>query len=233
MARSAIPKRKLLIKDFPLVDRPREKLFIKNPKNLSEGELLAILLGTGTRGQNVLSLSEAILHRYPLRTLAQVDSNELTRIPGVGKSKVARIFAALELGERVYAPSSFTKIILRSTEDTLAHLRDIAAKKQEYLVVLYLNARHELLQREIVGMGSLNNVRITPKEIFSFALQTPCASIIVSHNHPSGDPTPSDDDIEFTMQIHKAGEVLCIPMIDHLIVSKNGYYSFRDNKMGK
>src|SRR5207253_398698 len=98
--------------------------------------------------------------------------------------------AALELGERLFAPASVTKIIIKSAHDVVAEVRDIADKKQEYLIVLYLNARHELVLKEVVGMGSLNSLQITPKEIFNHALQSPCASIIVVHNHPSGDPSP-------------------------------------------
>lgn len=223
-------KIKQRIKDLPLSLRPREKLLAVGTANLSDTELLAILLGTGRQGQNVIALSEAILKKYPLKTLASVSITDLSKILGVGKTKATRIAAALELGERVFAPASFTKIILSSTEEVLAQLRDIAVKRQEYLVVFYLNARYELLQKEIVGIGSLNSLKITPKEIFSPALQTPCAFIIVSHNHPSGDPTPSDDDIRFTTKIHEAGEVMGIPLLDHLIVSKSGFFSFRDNK---
>jgi DNA repair protein RadC len=155
----------------------------------------------------------------------------LIRFPGVGKSKASRIRAAIELGNRLFAPKSFTQTVMKSTEDVLVHLKEIAEKKQEYLVVFYLNARFELLQKEIVGQGGLNNMMITPKEIFSYALQTPCASLIVAHNHPSGDPMPSDDDIAFTTRIHEAGEVMSITLLDHIIVGKKGYFSFRDNKM--
>jgi DNA repair protein RadC len=110
------------------------------------------------------------------------------------------------------------------------HLQDIVLKKQEFLIVLYLNARYELIQKEIVGQGSLNSMILTPKEIFSPALQTPCASILVAHNHPSGDPTPSDDDLVFTDRIHKAGDVLGISLLDHIIVGTNGVFSFQENK---
>lgn len=225
-------KIKQRIKDIPLALRPREKLLAVGANNLSEAELLAILLGTGRRGQNVIALSETVLRKYPLKTLATATVAELSTIPGVGKTKATRIAAALELGERVFSPASFTKIILRSTEEVLAQLRDVAGKRQEYLIVFYLNARYELLQKEVVGIGSLNSLQITPKEIFSPALQTPCAFLIISHNHPSGDPSPSDDDIRFTTKIHEAGEVMGIPLLDHLIVSKSGYFSFRDNEKG-
>lgn len=223
-------RQKLRIKDMPLILRPREKLFAQGAKNLSEAELLAILLGTGSAKQNALVLGDKLLQQFPLQKL-DGQLKEMVRYPGVGTAKAARIAAALELGERLFAPASVTKIIVKTAQDVIAQVRDIADKKQEYLIVLYLNARREQVLKEVVGMGSLNSLRITPKEIFSHALQTPCASLIIVHNHPSNDPAPSDDDISFTRRIHEAGEVMGIPLIDHVIVSKSGYFSFREDKM--
>lgn len=223
-------RRKMRIVDLPQSSRPREKLLAKGCANLTDAELLAILLGTGSSKQNALSLSASLLKKYPRMQLATTSQESLVSIPGIGTSKAARIMAALELGNRIFAPESLTKVIIRSTQDALGHLRDIVGKKQEFLVVFYLNARYELIQKEIVGQGGLNSMMITPRDIFSPALQTPCASIIVSHNHPSGDPTPSDDDIVFTDRIQKAGEVLGITMLDHLIVGTNGFFSFQENR---
>ncbi|MGI8420610.1 MAG: RadC family protein [Candidatus Levyibacteriota bacterium] len=220
---------KTRIKDMPLSLRPREKLLAVGAKNLSEAELLAILLGTGSAKQNALVLGDKINKQFPLQKLdGQFDA--LVKYQGVGRAKAARIAAALELGERLFAPTTVTKIIIKTAHDVLTEVRDIADKKQEYLIVLYLNARHELVLKEVVGMGTLNSLRITPKEIFSHALQTPCASIIVVHNHPSNDPQPSNDDIDFTRRIHEAGEVMGIPLVDHVIVCKSGYFSFREDK---
>jgi DNA repair protein RadC len=229
-AKKKVTQKKVRIKDMPLTLRPREKLFAHGAYNLSEIELLAILLGTGSAKVNAIKLSEKLLREFPLKKMSESSLKQIRKYPGVGIAKAARIAAALELGERLYAPTSVTKIILTSAKDVLSEVRDIADKKQEYLIVLYLNARQELVLKEVVGMGSLNSLQITPKEIFSHALQTPCASIIVVHNHPSNDPTPSDDDIHFTRKIHEAGEVMGIPLVDHVIVCKAGYYSFRENK---
>lgn len=222
-------KRKLNIKDMPLSLRPREKLLSVGAHNLSDGELLAILLGTGTTKLNAIGLAEKIIKAFPLQKL-NGQFAALVTYQGVGKAKAARIAAALELGERLFAPVTVTKVIIKTVQDVLSQVRDIAEKKQEYLIVLYLNARHELILKETVGMGTLNSLQITAKEIFSHAMQTPCASIIVVHNHPSNDPEPSDDDIAFTRRIHEAGEVLGIPLVDHVIVCKSEYFSFRDNK---
>lgn len=221
------------MKDLPVMRRPREKMVSASAKNLTDAELLAILLGTGTQGKNVLSLSENLLKKYPGKKISQITLDELVKTPGVGKSKATRILAAFELGERFFAPSVLTKTLIKSAEDVLSQVRDIADKKQEYLLVLYLNARHELLAKEVVGMGTINNLRLTPREIFSPAFQTPCASLIIVHNHPSGNPEPSDDDIRFTSRIHEAGELMGIPLIDHVIIAKSGYFSFRDNRIEK
>lgn len=224
------PKSKLRIKDLPPIDRPREKLITYGQDQLTNAELLAILLGTGIKGKNAVKLSELLLRRYSLQHLPQVSLKDIASVPGIGKSKAARIIAALSLGERIFAQPALTKSIIRSTADILLHVREFADKNQEYLLVLYLNARYELIQKEVVGLGTLNHMMITPKEIFRPALTTPCVSLIVVHNHPSGDPTPSDDDIQFTSRIHEAGEVMGIALLDHIVISRTGYFSFRDNK---
>ena len=232
MARNARPikKSKPGIKDLPPSSKPREKLAKNGRENLTDEELVAILLGTGSSKQDVLSLSSRLLKQIPLKKLAGASFSELVSLSGVGSAKAARITAAIELGNRLFSPASLNKIIIRSAEDALFHVRDIIGKQQEYLVVFYLNARHELLKREVVGQGSLSSMLLTPKEIFAEAIKTPCASIIVAHNHPSNDPTPSSDDIKFTKRVHEAGVVLGIPLFDHLIVAKSSYFSFRENK---
>jgi DNA repair protein RadC len=227
-----IPKIKLNNDRAQLASFPREKFFAKGGKNLSDRELMALLLGTGSARQNVLSLSDKLLKQFPLTKLSSVQTTDLMSFPGVGRTKAARIMAALELGERMYAPCHLNKVIIHSVLDTVNELKEYASKKQEYLVVLYLNARDEMLQKEVIGIGSLNSLVITPKEVFGPALIAPCSSIIVAHNHPSGDPEPSTDDIKFTQRIHEAGEVLGIRLVDHIVLAKSSYYSFRDNKVG-
>jgi DNA repair protein RadC len=226
----ALPSKKK-IKDMPASLQPREKLVASGKENLTNVELLALLLNTGTVKKNVLALSDTLLKKFPLEKLTQVSIKELSEIPGIGTAKAARLAAALELGERVFAPVAFTKVFVRSTAEAATVLKEYADKRQEYLLALYLNARHELLQKEIVGIGTLNSMRIEPKEIFRHALSTPCASIVVAHNHPSGDPMPSDDDIIFTKRLFEAGEIMGLPLIDHVILSKNGYFSFKDNRV--
>ena len=223
-------KHKHRIKDLPITKRPREKLLSIGAENLKTSELLAILIGTGIPKQNAIILGEKFLRSYPLQKLAQTTVNEFSHIHGIGKSKFARVAAAVELGRRIFS-SSLTKIVIRSSDDILRETRNIADRKQECLIVLYLNARDELIQKEVVGLGILNNARIEPKEIFRPAMSSPCAAIIVVHNHPSGDPKPSEDDIAFTTSIQKAGEIMGIPLLDHIIICRSSYFSFRDNKI--
>ena len=224
---------KTRIKDLPLDSRPREKLFARGKENVSNAELIAILLGTGTRAQNAIMIAQSLLRNFTLEQLAKITFEQFAKFPGIGRTKAARILAALELGERIFKPSSLQKTFIRSTDEAVVHLKEITNKRQEFLLVFYLNARHELLLKETVGQGSLNSMLITPKEIFSPALLTPCASIIIAHNHPSGDPNPSHDDISFTEKIHEAGELMGIPLIDHIIISNSGYFSFRENNVVK
>lgn len=218
------------IKDLPLSNRPREKLLLKGSENLSDAELIAILLGTGTKKYNAVSLATQVLQKYPLPKLATTGVSDMEKIPGIGKVKALHIHAALELGKRVFAPSALTKTVIYDTNDVIAACRDIITKKQEYMLVLYLNARHELIQKEVIGMGSVNALVIEPKEIFSPAIASPCAEIIIVHNHPSGDPAPSEADITFTKRIHEAGEIMGIGLVDHVILATHGSFSFRDEK---
>lgn len=222
------PSKRKRIKDLPLTSRPREKLYAIGTENLTNAELIALLFGTGTQKQNAVALSETLLRQFPLRTLEKSSLVDWTKIPGIGKSKATRLAAAIELGERIFSPSLLTKTVVTSTAEVVSELKEYADKKQEYLIALYLNARHELIQKEVLGMGTLNSMQIEPKEIFRPALSTPCASLIVAHNHPSGDPLPSENDITFTKRLFEAGEIMGITLLDHIIVSRSSYYSFRD-----
>ena len=163
---------------MPPTSRPREKLLASGTENLSDAELIALLFGTGTKRYNAVALSETLLRQYPLKKLEKSRLSDWTSIAGIGRSKATRLAAAIELGERIFAPTSLTKTIIQTTADAVSELREYADKKQEYLVALYLNARHELIQREILGMGTLNSLQIEPREIFRPALATPCAALI-------------------------------------------------------
>lgn len=218
------------LKDLPKSVRPREKIEITGAQNLTDVELLALLLGTGKPKKNVLELARGLLKHYPLSKLPSISLSQLTIFSGVGKSKATRIMAALELGKRLFAPLYLNQTIIQKTEDILKEIKEIADKKQEYIMVLFLDARNQLVQKEIVSVGNLNSNLITPREIFAIALKSPCAKVILVHNHPSGDPTPSEEDIAFTKRVQAAGEILGIALMDHIIVCQNSYFSFAESK---
>ncbi len=217
--------------DLPISDRPREKLAAKGPENLTDTELLAILLRTGTPKENVLSMAQKFTKLFPLQKLPEVTHNDLVQIQGLGKVKAIELSAVIELGRRIFGKENLTQTFITTSQDALAQVSGLSGKKQEYLIVLYLNARHELLQKETVGIGSLNAAIIEPKEILHHALIKPCAEMIILHNHPSGSPDPSDADIQFTKRLQEAGKIMGINLLDHLIVTKTGYFSFADNKI--
>lgn len=214
------------ILDLPKNSRPRERLETEGKENLSDAELLALILGTGRPRKNVLELARSLFKHYPLSKLPHISLNQLTTISGIGKSKATRVLAAVELGKRLFAPLSLTQTIILKTEDVLKEVKEIADKKQEYIVVLYLDARDQLIQKETVSIGSLNSNLITPREIFAPAVKLPCAKVILAHNHPSQDHTPSKEDILFTKRVQAAGEILGISLMDHIIICQNSYFSF-------
>lgn len=213
------------IKDLPLSQRPQEKLLQQGSSALMNEELVAILLGTGNRKENAIALAQTLIKKVPF---SQFDKNKLLsqKIPGVGKTKLSRILAALELGERLSGRQSFDTMSIHTVQDILLQVQEIVSKKQEHLVVLYLNARNQVVKKEIVAIGKVNVLQTDMREIFSPALTSPCVCIIVVHNHPSGDPSPSDADILFTQRLHEAGKLLGIVLTDHVIVSKSSYFSF-------
>lgn len=217
------------ISDLAGSEQPLEKLVLKGASNLSDAELIAILLHTGTKVKNVIQLAEHLVHKNCLNKLSTHSIADLTKTAGIGLVKAGRILAAVELGQRLFAPLHLQKIRITSTNQAIDQLREFANRRQEHLVALYLNARSELIKKEILSVGNLNTNLIEPKEVFSPALTSPCAGIILAHNHPSGDPQPSQDDLIFTKQIYQAGIILGVALIDHLIICQSDYFSFRQS----
>ncbi len=216
------------IKDIPKVDRPREKLEKYGPEKLSDPELLAILLRTGTKGVNVVELSKKILRKFPKEELTQASFQDLKNTFGLGKSKAAEIMACFELGRRKLKGKQ--SILILSPKDVWEACKDIRDHKKEHFVVFYLDTRNQEIQREIISVGILNANLIHPREVFEPAVRHTAAHIIVAHNHPSGNPEPSDDDIAITKRLQEAGKILGIEVLDHVIVTKMAYLSLKDKK---
>lgn len=220
----------LMIRDFPLDERPRER-FIKNgPQSLSNHELLAILLRTGTKEESVLQLSNHLLTNFEgLRLLKAATLEEITEIKGIGQAKAIQILAAVEIGRRIANLNYTERYVIRSPEDGANYvMNDMRFLSQEHFVCLYLNTKNQVLHKQTIFIGSLNASIVHPREVFREALKRSAASIICLHNHPSGDPAPSREDIEVTKRLVECGKMLGIELLDHLIIGENKFVSLKE-----
>lgn len=212
------------IKDLPKVDRPRERFLKKGPDALSKSDLLAILLGSGIKGKNVQKLSQQIIQKFG-KNFLNITVGDLKETSGIGEVKALQIVSAISLVKRFYVDEKSNEII-KNSQDVLSLTYDFKDKKKEYLVCLYLNARNILLKKEIISIGLLDKALLHPREIFYPATELSAASVILIHNHPSGDSSPSEKDSQIVEKIVQAGEIMGIPVIDFIILSENSHYSF-------
>ena len=219
------------IKSLPKIERPREKLIAKGPQNLKDEELLAILLRTGREGKNVLELAKQVLRKYSKKRLLKLKYEDLTKIKGINSAKACTILAAQELVKRALKIGEETLPVIHSTKDVIAQVGYLRNKIREHLVAIYLNARNEMLFRKHVFIGTLDANIAHPREIFAEALKQNAASVILVHNHPSGDPQPSKADLEITKRILEAGKILGIDVLDHIIIAKTKAFSFKEKKL--
>ena len=219
------------IKDLPKIERPREKLIAKGAENLKDSELLAILLRTGTTGKNVIEIASQILSKYSKKRLLQMTYDDLSKISGIDSAKATTLLAAFELSKRALEVNDTNLPVINTAKDAAAQLSDMRELKKEHFVVLYLNAKNQLVHKETISMGTLNANLVHPREVFEPALKYSAAQIIAAHNHPSGDPKPSEDDLELTKRLTEAGKMMGIELMDHVIVSKNSHFSFKEEKL--
>lgn len=213
------------IKDIPKIDRPREKLQKYGTGKLSDAELLAIILKTGTKDLNVLKLAQKILQKFDNEKFSDITIDELKNIHGLGPVKACEIIACFELGRRMLKGKKSS--ILLSPKDVWERMEDIRGSKKEHFVVFYLDSRNQEIQRDIISIGTLNESLVHPREVFEGAIKNNAASIIIAHNHPSGDLEPSEADVEITKKLIHAGKILDIKILNHVIVS-NGNNCFKD-----
>ena len=217
------------IKDLPKVDRPREKLEKYGPEKLSNSELLAILLGSGQKGINVVQLSKRILSKFSGDGLSKADIKELKNTFGLGNAKACEIVACFELGRRLLQNKQ--SALLLSPKDVWDQLKDIRDNKKEHFVIFFLDTRNQEIKREIISIGSLNASLVPPREVFEPAVRYSAAQIIVAHNHPSGDPEPSKEDLEVTQKLVESGKILGIDVIDHVVVTKDRFLSLKKQNL--
>ncbi|TCN24557.1 RadC family protein [Mesobacillus foraminis] len=220
----------IMIKDYPQNERPRER-FIKNgPQSLSNHELIALILGTGTKKESVLQLSNRLLAEFEgLRLLKDATLEELTAIKGIGSAKAIHLLAAIEIGRRLATHTHDDRYVIRSPEDGAKYLmNDMRFLSQEHFVCLYLNTKNQVIHRQTIFIGSLNASIVHPREVFREAVRRAAASVICAHNHPSGDASPSREDIEVTKRLVECGKMIGIELLDHLIIGDNKYVSLKE-----
>jgi len=222
------------VKDLPIDDRPREKLLLRGPQNLTDAELIAILLRTGTKGKSVISMAhEIILSENNLAQLASRSSAELIKTSGIGKDKAATLLAAFEISRRILSQTKwFSQKKITSPADVaeifIPLLRD---ELKEQFIVVCLSSANKIVRYEKISLGNLNSSVVHPREIFRTAIENNSASIILIHNHPSENPEPSNEDISITRKIVEAGKIMDIPVFDHIIVAGNSYTSFVERRL--
>ncbi len=221
------------IKDLPLDERPREKLKEKGAENLSNEELLAILLRTGTHEESVKDLSIRLIKQLKsFRKLNTITYKDLIKIKGIKEAKAITIIAAIELGRRLATPEDLKKLKITNAESLYEHFRlKIVNTNQEKLFAVFLNTKNEVISYETVFVGTQNKSITHPREIFHAAIKNSAVKIILLHNHPTGDVTPSKEDITFTNNIKELSMMLQIPLIDHIIIGETQYFSFFDQGM--
>jgi len=217
--------------NLPKDELPREKLIEKGADSLSNSELISLILGFGCKKNNVLKLSRKLIRKYNLKELCNMDVHELMKILGIGKAKACRLIACFELAKRLTIKKIKNKTIENPNDVVNLLFPKLFGNKKEKLICLLLNSRMGLISKSVVSIGTLDSSVIHPREIFKEAITKSAAGIILVHNHPSGDSTPSEEDIEITKNLIKAGKILGIKLVDHVIISDNGYFSFKENNL--
>ena len=203
----------------------------RGAKNLKDSELLAILLGSGLKQKNVLHLAEEILLQHPKKKIIGLDFRALSKIPGIGRAKACLILAAQEFVKRALAIKEDTLPCIRSINDIIAQAVYLREKQREHFLVLYLNGRGEMVFKKPMFVGTLNANLIHPREIFALALRQNAASVVFVHNHPSGNPEPSQSDLAINKRLVEAGKIMGVPVIDHIILTKSKFFSFKQRKL--
>lgn len=224
------------IKDLPEDDRPRERLVKYGSSVLSNAELMAIIIGTGNKNESAIMLSQRLLSEgRGLKYLMDTGIERLSEIKGIGVAKAAKLKAAIELGRRLALSGYNDSYVIRKPDDVISLLMDeMRYLNKEYFKVVMLNVKNKVIAVDTISIGSLNTSIVHPREVFKAAIERSASSIILVHNHPSGDPNPSKEDIDVSNRIYKSGNILGIKVLDHIIIGdgigvslkEKGYYDF-------
>lgn len=223
--------RDILIKDLNNDEKPRERLIKYGVSNLSNDELISIILKTGTKNSSVKTLARNVLKEInSINDLKDITINKLIKIKGIGKVKAIELIAALELGKRVYYLKQNNNVILNSSTKVFEYFRYMLMyERQENFIAVYLDSKSKLISYRVLFKGTLNTSCVHPREIFKYAFLESAYSIIIIHNHPSGEVEPSIQDIELTNSLFKISSLIAIPIVDHIIIGAYKYYSFYEN----
>lgn len=223
------------IKDWPAEDRPREKLLAQGAPSLSDTELLAIILrnGNGSTGESAIDHARLLLGRFGgLKGVDEAAAGELRRVKGIGPAKVAQIKASLEIARRIGNHKWQPGESLRSSEDVFRHFRDdLENQKREFFYVVLLNNKNRKIRDVKISEGSLTASLVHPREVYNPVIRESAAAVIFVHNHPSGDPAPSPEDVEITRRLKEVGEIMGVRVLDHVVVGRDRYFSFSDKGM--
>src|SRR5690625_1615920 len=218
------------MKDVPKEERPRERLLQLGESQLTNQELLAILLGSGTKNESVMDIANRLLiHFEGIKLLEHATIEEMTKIKGIGIAKGVTILAALELGRRIRQYTPEDRYVIRSPQDGANYVMEsMRYLNQEHLAALFLDTKNQIIHKQTIFIGGLNSSIVHPREIFREAVKRSAASIICVHNHPSGDPTPSKEDVHVTKRLVEAGKVMGIELLDHIIIGNRKYTSLKE-----
>lgn len=216
----------LRVRDLPIHEKPREKLMALGPGNLTHAELMAILLGFGTKKEEVMAMANRIVREYGERAIVNEKNPERLALSlDIPLAKACQIIASFELGRRAYQQKAGKPLYVRTTRDAYEHLKSMGYLQKEQLRGLYLNSRYQVVHEEIISTGSLTANIVHPREVFQPALEYSAVAVIIAHNHPSGSLEPTTDDLIATTQLKAAGKILGIDLLDHLIVTSDSYIS--------
>lgn len=229
-------RKSFTIRDLPFSERPRERLARLGAESLSVQEILALILGRGIKGESVMVTAQRLLSHFgSLKNIAEASLEELCEIKGIGFAKATQLKAAFELSKRAensVGTAESKKMVIKAPEDVVGQVKNkLKGKKKEHFLTLLLNTRNQLIGIASISVGSLDASIVHPREVFKEALSASAASVIFVHNHPSGDPQPSQDDISLTKRLVEAGKIMGIDVLDHIIVCNQEYLSMKGRNL--
>lgn len=221
-----------MVKEMPIEDRPRERLWSMGPEFLSNAELLAIILRNGFREKSALQMAQEILQHCGedgIVGMNKLSAGDLRQMKGIGEAKAAELMAAIELGKRMSRHGLRHRMIITSPDDAAEYaMPRFRYEQREHFAVILLNIKNHVLSMPVISIGSLTTSVVHPREVFKAALQQAAAALILVHNHPSGDPSPSRDDILTTKRLVEAGKLMDVPVLDHIIIGNDNYISLKE-----